>query len=318
VVDRSPSPDAALRRMPADVREPIPPGPCEMGMIAAGVALTEVMVAHRVPPEDLRRPGIAAAYRLSRPPVLAGPDSDPARFFQDCAANCDEAPSLPGSRLTVVGAGALGNWFMLAAALNGAGRMVVYDDDRTEVHNLNRQVLLTEGVNRPKAQVIVDELRKLNPEAEYEAHIRRVNAPEDIAGLGETDALVSLPDNDETRLTCEKAARDRGVLFGTAASSALGGQAIVRRPGQACLRCLGVGRRAAAEGAPCALQHDAVVGSNMVAAGLLVSQLRQALGGRSALNIRFSAEARAAGNRLRRMLSNPPCAHVSTPALTAT
>ena len=47
----------------------------------------------------------------------------------------------------------------------------------------------------------------------------------------------------------------------------------------------------------------------MIAAGLMVSELRQALGGRPPANVRFLGEG-AQGNRLSRMVSSPVCEHL--------
>ena len=112
---------------------------------------------------------------------------------------------------------------------------------------------------------------------------------------------------------CDDARRRAGVLFATAGSSAVGGQVIIRQPGQGCLRCLGLSSEvpgSSSDNQSCALvQSDAVVPSNMVAAGLMISELREALAGRVPANIRFAGESRR-GNRLVRMISEAPCPHV--------
>jgi hypothetical protein len=125
---------------------------------------------------------------------------------------------------------------------------------------------------------------------------------------------VCVPDNDEARLVCDEARRRADVLFATAGSSAVGGQAIVRSRRQGCLRCLGLGESSAGalDGSQsCSLvQNDAVVSSNMVAVGLMISELREALAGRSPTNLRFAGDS-SRGNRLVRMISGSRCPHIA-------
>jgi len=49
----------------------------------------------------------------------------------------------------------------------------------------------------------------------------------------------------------------------------------------------------------------------MVVAGLLVSELREALAGRRSRNLRFFGNGGGSGNRLGRMTSDPECSHLA-------
>jgi molybdopterin/thiamine biosynthesis adenylyltransferase len=183
------------------------------------------------------------------------------------------------------------------------------------LHNINRQILLAGGVGkkRSKVDVLGEELTALDPAARIRAITEFVTEPGDLAGLHDSDALLCVPDNDDARLVCDDARRQADVLLATAGSSAVGGQSIVRRPGQGCLRCLGLNGDAAGgadEGQSCQLvESDAVVSSNMVAAGLAISELREALAGREAVNLRFAGDS-TRGNRLVRMIAGTSCPHV--------
>jgi hypothetical protein len=111
--------------------------------------------------------------------VVAGPDGPVASFA--------------GRRFLMVGAGALSNWSLIPLAMEGPEHLAIYDGDpEVAVHNINRQVLLVNGVGqgRPKVEVLVEELRRLDPHGTYDGILRFVKTPDDLAGLESADALV--------------------------------------------------------------------------------------------------------------------------------
>lgn len=317
VVERHPDPrsafDAALS-MPA---KGVDEGPTELAIAAAGLVLNEVMLAGGQEGDaSPRTVGFYSLHRRRRVRFDGGPTGD---LFGEVASGPGGAASFASRRLVMVGAGALGNWSAIPLAMEGPAEVVIYDGDpEVAATNLNRQVLLIGGVGqaRPKVDVLVQELRALDPAGSYRGVASFVRQPGDLGDVASADALLSVPDNDEARLVCDDARRQAGVLFGTAGSSAVGGQAIVRCPWHCCLRCLGLNGNAAAEAEAqsCSLVHsDAVVSSNMLAAGLMISELRQALAGREPANIRFAGDS-PSGNRLVRMISGASCPHVAAKA----
>jgi len=319
VVDRLPSPASALERVRSLGSGGVPAGPPELAIAAAGLVLNEIMLAGAAGAGvDVAAPRTIGFYSLHRPRRVTVAGEGPEELFAEAAATpAGEAASFAGRDLVMVGAGALANWAVIPLAVEGPARMVIYDGDgEVAPHNINRQVLLVDGVGqgRPKADVLAEQLASLDPDGIYEPVARFVRAPDDLRGLGDADALLCVPDNDEARLTCDDARRAAGVLFATAGSSAVGGQVIVRCPSDGCLRCLGLGRQVDAaddDGQSCSqVADDAVVSSNMVAAGLTISELREALAGRTPANVRFAGDS-ARGNRLVRMISGTRCPHVA-------
>jgi len=75
-----------------------------------------------------------------------------AKLMEDCKKK----------NVLVVGAGGIGNYTALNLAMLGVN-MTIYDFDTIEPHNLNRQVLLYEGVGNNKAEMIAKRLKKINP-----------------------------------------------------------------------------------------------------------------------------------------------------------
>jgi adenylyltransferase/sulfurtransferase len=89
------------------------------------------------------------------------------------------------SSVAIIGAGGLGSPALLYLAAAGVGRIGVFDDDRVERSNLQRQVLFDErDLGRPKVEAAADRLRALNPGIVVEPHpvaIRPDNALELLA-----------------------------------------------------------------------------------------------------------------------------------------
>jgi len=77
---------------------------------------------------------------------------------------------LAASRVAVLGLGGVGSWAAEALARAGVGSLVLVDDDRVCVTNVNRQLVATFGtVGKPKVEVMRDRVLDINPEIEVEA-----------------------------------------------------------------------------------------------------------------------------------------------------
>jgi hypothetical protein len=163
--------------------------------------------------------------------------------------------------------------------------------------------------------VLTAELQKLDPAGIYRDVTRFIEQPEDLEPLDGVDAVIMVPDNDTVRLCGAGPAWRRGVPYAVGGTGVGGGQLVIQQPGRACYRCLtGLTDPTVSAEAPgaqsCALAaNESVVASNMVVAGLLVSELRQAMVQRSQ-NLRFFGDPGGNGNRLGRITSDPECSHL--------
>jgi molybdopterin/thiamine biosynthesis adenylyltransferase len=322
LIERCVSPSAALEQVVRLSAKLIPAGPSEFGIISAGLILNEIMQASEAYDElDFQR--TIAFYGLNRPRRVRTEDESFHDLFAEVSSDPDEpAASFTDKSFVMVGAGALANWCVIPLALDSPRELLIFDGDpAVDPHNLNRQILLVNGIGKqqPKVNVLVAELQSLDLHGKYEGVAKFIETPEDLLPLGKkVDAMICVPDNNKARFTCDDVRRRCDVIFATAGSSPTGGQAIVRKPGQACLHCLGLNEDPEQEkvgSQSCALtENEAVVSSNMVAAGLIISELRQALAGRATTNIRFLGDSRT-GNRLARMVSNPKCPHIANDRL---
>lgn len=103
---------------------------------------------------------------------------------------------LRDSTVTVIGCGGLGTWAIAALACIGVGRLVVIDDDRVALSNLNRQILYSRGdVGTQKAAAAAAWVRAFDPAIAVSALDRRVASPDDAeACTSGADAVVLAAD----------------------------------------------------------------------------------------------------------------------------
>lgn len=95
-----------------------------------------------------------------------------------CSPNCDldwrhrteliigtqGVDRLARARVVVVGLGGVGSYCAEALARAGVGSLILVDGDSVSVTNINRQLIaLVDTVGMPKAQVMADRVRRINP-----------------------------------------------------------------------------------------------------------------------------------------------------------
>jgi bacteriocin biosynthesis cyclodehydratase domain-containing protein len=104
---------------------------------------------------------------------------------------------LAGATVAVLGCGGLGSWAACGLSCAGAGRLILIDDDRIELSNLNRQLLFAERrIGELKTTAAGEALREHNPELEVVSVARRVRCVadvEEILDLG-PDLLIATAD----------------------------------------------------------------------------------------------------------------------------
>lgn len=107
---------------------------------------------------------------------------------------------LKSASVLVVGAGGLGCPALQYLASAGVGRIVICDDDKVELSNLQRQILHNShdiGIN--KAQNAKEKLLALNPEIQVEAIDLKLSAKNALNLVGDVDLVLDASDNFATR-----------------------------------------------------------------------------------------------------------------------
>jgi tRNA A37 threonylcarbamoyladenosine dehydratase len=92
----------------------------------------------------------------------------------------DGLQRLQDCHLLIVGLGGVGGAAAEAVARAGVGRMTIVDHDRVGLSNINRQLVSTHGaLGRPKAEVMGERLRDINPALQIDARVEFL-APDNL------------------------------------------------------------------------------------------------------------------------------------------
>jgi len=147
---------------------------------------------------------------------------------------------LAGSRVGVVGVGALGSVVAEQLVRAGVGHIRIVDRDCVEVSNLQRQTLFEEEDARqgiPKAVAAERRLRRINSEVTIESTVDDLNSANVEQWISGLDLIVDGLDNFETRFVLNDASRKAGVpwIYGAAVGSY--GLVLPVIPQGPCLRC---------------------------------------------------------------------------------
>ncbi|MDD3147765.1 MAG: ThiF family adenylyltransferase [Candidatus Riflebacteria bacterium] len=147
---------------------------------------------------------------------------------------------LAKSRVGIIGVGALGTNMASLCARAGIGSLVLIDNDRVELSNLQRQMLFDEGdLGAAKAQKAAEKLAKINSEIQIEAFVERLEPTNFGELLGNCDLLLDCTDNFATRFMINEQALKSGIPWIYSGVTAASGQSMFVMPfDTACLRCL--------------------------------------------------------------------------------
>ena len=123
---------------------------------------------------------------------------------------------LRGSHVAVFGLGGVGSWCAEALGRSGVGRLTLVDEDTVGLSNINRQLCaLGSTLGRPKAQVMAERIKDINPEAEIKALTARYEAASREELLADFDFVVDAIDLVSCKLDLIISCRQRGIPIGT-------------------------------------------------------------------------------------------------------
>ncbi len=117
-----------------------------------------------------------------------------------------DVPRLARIPITVIGAGAVGSFTVLALAKSGAQRIVVYDDDSIEPHNLPNQWYRLKDVGRLKVQALHDLVFDMTG-------VRIDVVPERFTGRPATEVTVCAVDSMDVRIDLWRQLHPRPSLY---------------------------------------------------------------------------------------------------------
>lgn len=164
---------------------------------------------------------------------------------------------LKAAKVLVVGAGGIGSPAIQYLAAAGVGLMLIIDDDRVDLSNLQRQTLFgTDDIGKKKIEAAQARALAINPHVEIYRMSERVTAANAARIVGGVDVVLDGTDNFATRLAVADAALANRVPLVSAAVAEFEGQLGVFRGWEAdkpCYRCF-VGADPEREGVSCAQQ----------------------------------------------------------------
>lgn len=123
---------------------------------------------------------------------------------------------LHDKKVAIIGCGGLGSLNIYYFASIGVGHILLVDDDKVEMTNLNRQIIHTvNDIGRFKVDSAEESILKLNPDIHVIKEYRRLTSENADSILTNVDIIIDAVDNIETRYTlddyCNKT--DKPIIF---------------------------------------------------------------------------------------------------------
>ena len=101
----------------------------------------------------------------------------------------EQSSLLQAAQVAIFGLGGLGSNVAMWLARLGVGHLLLYDFDRVELSNLNRQYYFVEDVGEYKAVALLKHLRAVNPYGDYQSRVVRLTQ-DNLAELVDTAPIV--------------------------------------------------------------------------------------------------------------------------------
>ena len=188
----------------------------------------------------------------------------------------------------VIGAGALSNFVMVGLADLRLGRIVIFDKDKIEETNLNRQVLYFDEVGNYKAVALKKRLKQISTRNVYDYKLKffEEDSRKYFGWFGDKpDILIDCVDNFKTRSLLNKFALKYKIPLISGGTSPFSGQVVVYVPGvTSCLNCqldidrLSEERERERQGCTI-VPEGSVVTTNQIIGGIMVGEIDRLLNG---------------------------------------
>ena len=126
----------------------------------------------------------------------------------------EKLETLRGAHVLVVGLGGVGAYAAEMLVRAGIGRMTIADADVVAPSNINRQlVALHSTIGRPKAEILAERLRDINPDLQLTVLVRYIRDEETdrLLDAERYDYVVDAIDTLSPKLALIKGALDRGM-----------------------------------------------------------------------------------------------------------
>ena len=177
---------------------------------------------------------------VTTPAVSSDPDAPSATDRQERVRGFDQ-PKVSSACVVLIGAGGLNGEAAVGLVRKGVGCLKVFDPDRVELSNLNRQRFFAKDLGQNKAWALV---RNLVPESIGRTYLKGCGCTFQEALEAEFDTTCDVAlcgvDNNQTRLFASRHFREKRlplVITGVS-NEADHGYVFVQEPDGACFECL--------------------------------------------------------------------------------
>ena len=126
------------------------------------------------------------------------------------------ALKLAEKKVLVVGVGGVGGHAAENIIRAGVGNAVLLDGDTVDISNCNRQIIaLDHTIGSPKAEVLADRCRQINPSGTFTTITKFLKTPEDIAGIldREFDFIVDAIDDVPVKVELIRQLKEKNLPF---------------------------------------------------------------------------------------------------------
>jgi len=148
---------------------------------------------------------------------------------------------LLGSKISLIGLGALGSSAAYYLAAAGVGTLQIIDFDTVEISNLHRQILhFTKDINRKKTISATEKLNSLNPDCNIEIINDRITPNNSKDLLRDSDFVIEGSDNLPTKMLINDTCISLKIPFAIAGVLRFHGQimTVVPENKTSCYRCV--------------------------------------------------------------------------------
>jgi len=144
------------------------------------------------------------------------------------------------SSVLIVGAGGIGIPVISYLAASGVGKLIVLENGKLELSNLNRQIIYkTNDLGESKSKLLKKFINSLNPEIEIKTYNKYANYKEILNFSKKADLVIDCSDNFETRFNVNLACIENKKKYIFAAVYRFEGQVAVFNPDKGpCLGCV--------------------------------------------------------------------------------
>ena len=111
----------------------------------------------------------------------------------------EQSQRLQEAKVAVVGLGGLGSNVAMWLARLGVGQLLLYDFDKVELSNLNRQYYFLEDVGQYKATALLRHLQAVNPYGNYQSRVVRLTEDNLAELVSEAHIVCEALDSPETK-----------------------------------------------------------------------------------------------------------------------